>query len=45
METNVEINKVEVADILNNYSGEFFKKHILTRLLFTIFFSGRHHKH
>ena len=30
METNVEINRIEVADILNNYSGEFFKKHKLS---------------
>lgn len=30
METNTEINKIEVADILNSYSGEFFKKHKLS---------------
>ena len=30
METNTGINRIEVADILNNYSGEFFKKYKLS---------------
>ena len=30
METNTKINKIEVADILNNYSGEFIEKNNLS---------------